>query len=52
MQPRSILITGASSGIGRALALVYARHGVCLSLIGRDRERLEDVATAARAQGA
>lgn len=52
MQPRSILITGASSGIGRALALVYARHGVCLSLIGRDRERLEDVAAAARAQGA
>jgi len=52
MQPRSILITGASSGIGRALALVYARHGVSLSLIGRDRERLEDVAAAARAQGA
>jgi len=52
MQPRSILITGASSGIGRALALVYARQGVSLSLIGRDRERLEDVAAAARAQGA
>ena len=50
--PRSILITGASSGIGRALALVYARPGVSLSLIGRDRERLEDVAAAARAQGA
>jgi short-subunit dehydrogenase len=52
MQPRSILITGASSGIGRALALVYARQGVSLSLIGRDCERLEDVAAAARAQGA
>src|SRR5208283_1430695 len=52
MQPRSILITGASSGIGRALALVYARQGVCLWLIGRDRERLENVASAARAQGA
>jgi short-subunit dehydrogenase len=52
MQPRSILITGASSGIGRALALVYARPGVSLSLIGRDRERLEDTAAAARAQGA
>ncbi len=52
MQPRSILITGASSGIGRALAMVYARHGVCLWLIGRDRERLENVASAARAQGA
>jgi short-subunit dehydrogenase len=52
MQPRSILITGASSGIGRALALVYARPGVSLSLTGRDRERLEDTAAAARAQGA
>lgn len=52
MQPCSILITGASSGIGRALALVYARPGVSLSLIGRDRERLEDVAATARAQGA
>ena len=36
MQPRSILITGASSGIGRALALGYARPGVSLSL---DRAR-------------
>ncbi|HUI19737.1 MAG TPA: SDR family NAD(P)-dependent oxidoreductase [Methylocella sp.] len=52
MQPRSILVTGASSGIGRALVLVYAREGVSLSLIGRDRDRLEDAAAAARAQGA
>jgi short-subunit dehydrogenase len=52
MRPETILITGASSGIGRALAFVYARQGVSLSLIGRDRERLEDTAAAARAQGA
>jgi NADP-dependent 3-hydroxy acid dehydrogenase YdfG len=52
MRPKTILITGASSGIGRALAYVYARDGVSLSLIGRDRERLEDTAAAARAQGA
>lgn len=52
MQPKTILITGASSGIGRALAYVYAGDGVSLSLIGRDRERLEDTAAAARAQGA
>jgi short-subunit dehydrogenase len=52
MRPKTILITGASSGIGRALAFVYARDGVSLSLIGRDRERLEDTAAAARAQGA
>jgi short-subunit dehydrogenase len=52
MHARSILITGASSGIGRALALAYARRGVTLALIGRDGERLEDTAAAARAQGA
>jgi NADP-dependent 3-hydroxy acid dehydrogenase YdfG len=52
MQPRSILITGASSGIGRALTLLYARQGVSLSLIGRDRERLDAAAAAACAQGA
>jgi short-subunit dehydrogenase len=52
MQPRSILITGASSGIGRALALVYARQEISLSLIGRDRERLDAAAAAARARGA
>jgi short-subunit dehydrogenase len=52
MQARAILITGASSGIGRALALAYAGPRISLSLIGRDRERLENTAAAARAQGA
>ncbi len=52
MQAKSILITGASSGIGRALALAYARPGISLSLTGRDRERLQDTASAAQAQGA
>ncbi len=48
---RSVLITGASSGIGRGLAMTYAAPGVRLALIGRDRDRLETVATAARAKG-
>jgi short-subunit dehydrogenase len=52
MRARTILITGASSGIGRALALAYARAGVSLSLTGRDLQRLENAASAARAQGA
>lgn len=52
MPPRSILITGASSGIGRALALTYASPQVSLSLIGRDAGRLDEVAAAARTKGA
>jgi short-subunit dehydrogenase len=50
--PRSILITGASSGIGEALALDYAQPGIFLALSGRDAGRLETVAAAARAKGA
>jgi short-subunit dehydrogenase len=48
----SIVITGASSGIGEALALDYARPGVALALNGRDASRLEAVAAACRAKGA
>src|SRR6478752_7698159 len=48
----SIVITGASSGIGEALALDYAQPGVALALSGRDAERLKAVADACRAKGA
>lgn len=48
----SIVITGASSGIGEALALDYAAPGVALALTGRDSGRLEAVAAACRAKGA
>lgn len=48
----SILITGASSGIGAALARRYAGPGVTLFLGGRDEERLATVATACEAAGA
>jgi short-subunit dehydrogenase len=47
-----ILITGASSGIGAALALHYAKPGVLLSLLGRDLARTADIATRCTAQGA
>jgi short-subunit dehydrogenase len=50
--PRSILITGASSGIGAALAVHYARPGVSLFLGGRHEERLLAVADKCRARGA
>jgi NAD(P)-dependent dehydrogenase (short-subunit alcohol dehydrogenase family) len=49
---KSILITGATSGIGRALAREYAKPGVHLALIGRDRKRLDEVAAEGRARGA
>jgi short-subunit dehydrogenase len=50
--PLSILITGASSGIGEALALHYARPGATLALTGRDAARTDAVAAACRAKGA
>jgi short-subunit dehydrogenase len=51
-QPTSILITGASSGIGAALALVYAGPNVALFLSGRDQNRLSEIALACREKGA
>jgi len=50
--PERILITGASGGLGSALARHYARPGVHLSLWGRDVARLSAVAAACRAAGA
>ena len=50
--PKSILITGASSGIGKALALRYAKSGIVLHLCGRDAKRLKDVAQMCQKMGA
>ena len=50
--PCSILITGASSGLGEALAKAYAGLGVTLALSGRDGPRLDAVAAACRTLGA
>jgi short-subunit dehydrogenase len=49
---RTILITGASSGIGRALALHYAKPGRVLGLLARNAERLDSVAAECRKLGA
>ena len=49
---RHVLVTGASSGLGRALALACAGPGVVLHLSGRDAGRIGAVAEACRAAGA
>ena len=50
--PPTIVITGASSGIGEALALRYASERARLGLLGRNRERLDGVAAECRRHGA
>lgn len=50
--PTAILITGASSGLGKALALEYGRVGVVLWLTGRNEARLLKTVRAAEQQGA
>jgi short-subunit dehydrogenase len=49
---RSILLTGAGSGLGAALARRYAAPGVRLALVGRNEARLAQVAADCVARGA
>src|SRR4029077_15056046 len=43
LQDRVVVVTGASSGIGRASALLLARHGARVILVSRTREKLNEL---------
>ena len=49
---QKIFITGASSGIGAAMAIEYAKRGSILGLAARRKEKLEQIAQACLDQGA
>ena len=47
LEGQTAVVTGATSGIGRAVSLALAHEGARLVLVGRDQERLEEVARTA-----
>jgi NAD(P)-dependent dehydrogenase (short-subunit alcohol dehydrogenase family) len=52
LQGKTALITGASKGLGKAMALALGAGGARLALASRDLEKLEETARAVRAVGA
>lgn len=50
-QNQVVLITGASSGLGREMALQLAQAGAKVGLVARRQERLDEIAQAVRAAG-
>src|SRR4051812_31187457 len=48
---KSVIVTGATSGIGRASAVLFAREGASVLLVGRDAGELGDVERAIQDAG-
>jgi NAD(P)-dependent dehydrogenase (short-subunit alcohol dehydrogenase family) len=48
---KAAIVTGATSGIGEACAVSFARHGAAVALVGRNRERGFAVEAAIRSEG-
>jgi 3-oxoacyl-[acyl-carrier protein] reductase len=48
---RSVVITGASAGLGRALALESARRGDRVSLVSRSKDKLSEISHHIKAEG-
>lgn len=51
MQDKVALVTGASRGIGEAIALAYGRHGARVAISSRKREGIDEAAARLREQG-
>jgi NADP-dependent 3-hydroxy acid dehydrogenase YdfG len=51
LQGKIIVVTGASSGMGQAIAVGLAAEGANLGLVARRADRLEETAALARARG-
>lgn len=49
---KSVIVTGATANIGRAIAIAFAKEGARLTLVGRDRTKGEEIAALARRAGA
>ena len=48
---RTVAISGAAGGIGRAIAWLLGRLGARLILVGRKQDRLQELADALKARG-
>ena len=51
LQDQRVLVTGATAGIGRQTAMLFARRGATVIITGRDTERGAQTVAAIEAEG-